>query len=168
MRCDLSVRITALAEAGELDLTIAKGMPGESVVEGSTGWRLLNRDPMAWLAGDGSNAMDRRPLPLAVFHEGCVFRMAAITALAAQGISWRPAFVGGSYTALRHAVAAGLAVTPLPRSLKAPGLVEVRAGLPELPASELIVRFGPGEVLPSARRLLELFEAYLRGDIEHP
>jgi DNA-binding transcriptional LysR family regulator len=122
---------------------------------------------MAWLAGEGSNAMDRRPLPLAVFHEGCVFRMAAITALAARSISWRPAFVGASYTALRH-VAAGLAVTPLPRSLKAPGLVEVRAGLPELPASELIVRFGPGEVLPSARRLLELFEAYLLGDVEHP
>ncbi|MDP3421799.1 MAG: LysR substrate-binding domain-containing protein, partial [Thiobacillus sp.] len=168
VRCDLSVRITALAEAGELDLAIAKGMPGESVVEGSTGWRLLNRDPMAWLAGEGSNAMDQRPLPLAVFHEGCVFRMAAITALAARGISWRLAFVGGSYTALRHAVAAGFAVTPLPRSLKAPGLVEVRVGLPELPASELIVRFGPGEVLPSARRLLDLFEAYLRGDVEHP
>ncbi|MDP3169781.1 MAG: LysR substrate-binding domain-containing protein, partial [Polaromonas sp.] len=168
VRCDLSVRITALAEAGELDLAIAKGMPGESVVEGSTGWRLLNRDHMAWLAGEGSNAMDRRPLPLAVFHEGCVFRMAAITALAARGISWRLAFVGGSYTALRHAVAAGLAVTPLPRSLKAPGLVEVRVGLPELPASELIVRFGPGEILPSAQRLLDLFEAYLRGDVEHP
>lgn len=168
VRCDLAVRITALAEAGELDLAIAKGMPGESVVEGSTGWRLLNRDPMAWLASEGSNAMDRRPLPLAVFHEGCVFRMAAITALAARGISWRLAFVGGSYTALRHAVAAGFAVTPLPRSLKAPGLVEVRVGLPELPASELIVRFGPGEVLPSARRLLDLFEAYLRGDVEHP
>ena len=168
VRCDLSVRITALAEAGELDLAIAKSMPGQSVVEGSTGWRLLNRDPMAWLAGEGSNAMDRRPLPLAVFHEGCVFRMAAITALAARGISWRLAFVGGSYTALRHAVAAGFAVTPLPRSLKALGLVEVRVGLPELPASELIVRFGPSEVLPSARRLLDLFEAYLRGDVEHP
>jgi len=163
VRCDLSVRITALAEAGELDLAIAKGM-----AEGSNGWRLLNRDPMAWLAGEGSNAMDRRPLPLAVFHEGCVFRMAAITALAARGISWRAAFVGSSYTALRHAVAAGLAVTPLPRSLIAPGLVEVRASLPELPASELIVRFGPGEVLPSARRLLDLFEAYLRGDAECP
>ncbi|OZA23323.1 MAG: hypothetical protein B7X91_13855 [Hydrogenophilales bacterium 17-64-11] len=168
VRCDLSVRITALAEAGELDLAIAKGMPGESVVEGSTGWRLLNRDPMAWLAGEGSNAMDQRPLPLAVFHEGCVFRMAAITALAARGISWRLAFVGGSYTALRHAVAAGFAVTPLPRSLKVPGLVEVRVGLPELPASELIVRFGPGEVLPSARRLLDLFEAYLLDEVEHP
>jgi len=46
--------------------------------------------------------------------------------------------------------------------------VEVRASLPELPASELIVRFGPGEVLPSARRLLDLFEAYLRGDAECP
>ncbi len=116
---------------------------------------------MAWLAGEGSNAMDRRPLPLAVFHEGCVFRMAAIAALAAQDIPWRVAFVGSSYTALRHAVAAGLTVTLLPRGLLAPGLVEVRAGLPELPASELIARFGPGEVLPSARRLLALFEECL-------
>lgn len=163
VRCDLSVRLATLAEAGELDLAIAKRMQDEPLGDFDAGWRLLSREPMAWLAGEGSNAMDRRPLPLAVFHEGCVFRIAAIAALAAQDIPWRVAFVGSSYTALRYAVAAGLAVTPLPRDLLAPGLVEVRAGLPELPASELIARFGPGEVLPSARRLLALFQDCLRG-----
>ncbi len=161
VRCDLSARLTVLADAGELDLAIAKRMPDGKEAEASLHWRRLSRDPLVWLAGEGSNAPDRRPLPLAVFHEGCVFRMAAIATLANAGIPWRAAFVASSYTALRHAVATGLAVTPLPRNLLAPGLVEAGAGLPELPVSELIARFGPGEVLPSARRLLALFEAGL-------
>lgn len=163
VRCDLSARLTTLAETGELDLTIAKRMLDEHEGSAGAGWHRLSREPMAWLAGEGSNAMDRRPLPLAVFHEGCVFRMVAISTLAAQDIPWRMAFVASSYTALRHAVAAGLAVTPLPRGLLATGLVEVRAGLPELPASELIAGFGPGNVLPAARRLLSLFEERLQG-----
>ncbi len=164
VRCDLSTRLATMVEAGELDLAIAKRVPSHPVSanDDADGWRLLGRDPLAWLAGEGSNAMDQRPLPLAVFHEGCVFRMAAIAVLAAHGIPWRAAFVGSSYTALRHAIAASQVITPLPRSLLAPGLVEIRSGLPELPPSELIARFGPGDVLPSARYLLELFEACLR------
>ncbi len=162
VRCDLSARLTVLVEAGELDLAITKRMPGGKETDPSTPWRRLSGDPLVWLAGEGSNAPDRRPLPLAVFHEGCVFRMAAIAALASAGIPWRAAFVASSYTALRHAVATGLAVTPLPRGLLAPGLVEAGTGLPELPVSELIARFGPGAVLPSARRLLALFETRLR------
>lgn len=162
VRCDLSIRLANLAEAGELDLAIAKRVPDHPAANDADGWQVVSRDPLVWLAGEGSNAVDQRPLPLAVFHEGCVFRMAAIAALAAHGIPWRAAFTGSSYTALRHAVAASQVITPLPRSLLAPGLVEIRSGLPELPPSELIARFGPGDVLPSARYLLGLFEACLQ------
>lgn len=156
VRCDLSVRLAAQAEAGELDLAIVKRVAGDTGPGGD--WRVLRREPLVWFAGEGSNAIEQRPLPLAVFHEGCVIRMAAIGALAGAGLAWRTAFVGSSFTALRHALAAGIAITPLPRSLAGAGLVEIRDGLPALPDSELIARFGPGEVLPSARRLADLFE----------
>lgn len=155
VRCDLSARLAALLEAGELDLAIAKRVVGGSGETQNDGWQLLRREPAIWC---GSRSVTQRPLPLAIFHEGCAFRMAAITALAAQGIPWRAAFVGNSFVTLRQAVAAGLAITALPRSL-ALGLPEWQGTepLPPLPAVELVARLGPGEVAPAARRLLQMF-----------
>ncbi len=161
VRCDLSVRLAAQTEAGELDLAIAKRIAGQFQPAEGAEWKLLRREPLIWLTGEGSDAARQSPLPLAVFHEGCVFRVAALAALTGAGLPWTTAFVGSSYTAMRHAVASGLAVTPLPLSLATTGLVQVREGLPALPEAELVARFGPGETLSSARYLLELFERQL-------
>lgn len=161
VRCDLSARLAALLETGELDLAIAKRVIGAGWGEENKdgGWQLLRREPAIWC---GSRTVTQRPLPLAVFHEGCAFRMAAIAALATQGIPWRAAFVGNSFVTLRQAVAAGLAITALPRSL-ALGLPEWQGEeeLPPLPEVELVARLGPGEVAPAARRLLQMFAARL-------
>lgn len=159
VRCDLSVRLAALVEAGELDIAIAKRVVAGTTAEHLADWRVLRREPLVWFAGEGSNAIDQRPLPLAVFHEGCVFRMAAIAALAGSEIPWRLAFVGSSFTAMRHALTAGMAITPLPRSMLTAGLIEIRKGLPPLPDTELTCRFGPGEVLLAAHHLEQLFES---------
>lgn len=157
VRCDLSVRLNAALEAGELDLAIIKRVSAaHEMLE--PGWRILRREPLVWLAGERSQPGAERPLPLALFHEGCVFRVAALAALAQAGLPWQVAFVGNSYTGIRHAVAAGLAITPLPQSLLGPGLVQIREGLPPLPDSLMVARFGSAEPLPSARLLLELFE----------
>lgn len=161
VRCDLSARLAALLDAGELDLAIAKRVIGAgwSADNKDDDWLLLRREPAIWC---GSRSVTQRPLPLAVFHEGCAFRMAAIAALATQGIPWRTAFVGNSFVTLRQAVAAGLAITALPRSL-ALGLPEWQGEeeLPSLPEVELVARLGPGEVAPAARRLLQMFAARL-------
>ncbi|NTV97029.1 MAG: LysR family transcriptional regulator, partial [Thiobacillus sp.] len=82
VRCDLSTRLAAQAEAGDLDIAIAKRVAGQESPARGEAWRVLRREPLAWLTGEGSNAVDLRPLPLAVFHEGCVFRVAAAAALA--------------------------------------------------------------------------------------
>lgn len=162
LRCDLSVRLAALVADGELDLAIAKRMAPIDGRDEAGEWQVLRRDPLVWVTGEGSNAVDERPLPLAVFHEGCVFRMAAIAALAAHDIPWRAAFVGSSFASLRHALMSGMAVAALPRSLAAPGLLESLHSLPPLPESELVARFGPGEVLPAARHLVALLQQRLR------
>lgn len=159
VRCDLSIRLAALVEAGELDIAIAKRVVTGTATESFAEWRMLRREPLVWFAGKGSNAIDQRPLPLAVFHEGCVFRMAAIAALAGSEIPWRLAFVGSSFTAMRHALSAGIAITPLPRSMATAGLIEIREGLPSLPDAELTSRFGPGDVLSAAQHLERLFES---------
>lgn len=161
VRCDLSVRLAKALESGELDLVIAKRVPSDGEPDGTSDWRLLRREPLVWFSGAGSNAVDQRPLPLALFHEGCVFRMAAVSALASAAIAWRTAFSGSSFTALRHAVAAGLAVTPLPRSLATVGLVELQQTLPALPEAQLTTRLAPGPTHPAAHRLIEIFAARL-------
>ena len=159
LRCDISARLAAAVEAGELDLALVKrvGDGGGATVG------VLRREPMVWFVGEGSAAHRRTPLPVAVFHEGCVFRVAALAALAKAQRPWQISYAGNGFAGIRHAVAAGLAVTPLPRSLAGPGLVEVRGELPELPMAELITCFPSGEPSPAARRLVELIEARLWG-----
>jgi len=158
LRCDISARLAAAVEAGELDLALVKRV-GESAAPGE----VLRREPMVWFVGEGSDAHRRRPLPVAVFHEGCVFRVAALAALAKAEIPWQLSYVGNGFTGIRHAVAAGLAVTPLPRSLAGPGLVEVRPTLPELPMAELVTCWPAGEASPAARRLVALIQERLWG-----
>lgn len=159
LRCDISVRLAAALDAGELDLAVTKRV-GEKAAAGA---RVLRREALVWFVGDSSDAHRRRPLPLAVFHEGCVFRVAALAALAKAEIAAQPIFVGNSFTGIRHAVAAGMAVTPLPRSMACAGLVQVKSGLPKLPTTELVAHFAPGEASAAAKRLVDLLEERLWG-----
>lgn len=161
VHCDLSARLVARAESGEFDLVLAKQSSAQPLVESSSPWRVIKREALLWALGEGSNAAERTPLPIGVFHEGCVFRAAALAALGGAQQSWQLAFVGSSYTALRHAVLAGLAVAPLPESLLGNGLMAQRKGLPELPGSELLARVGDAPARPAAEHLLRLFETLL-------
>lgn len=162
LRSELSVRLAAALDADELDLVLLKrtGDPappqGDMVRE-----RLLRREPLIWLTGEGREAPWQRPLPLALFHEGCVFRVAVLAALAQAGVEPVLRFTGHSATGIGHAVAAGLGVTALPRSLMRPGLREVREGLPPLPDSLLLARWRGAQLPGAAQVLLELLQERL-------
>ncbi len=162
VRCDLSVKLAAQLEAGELDLALAKRVAGQPAATLGEGWQVLRREPLCWFRADGSEAGEQRPLPLAVFHEGCVFRGAALGALAASGQRGEVRFTGSSITALRHAVLAGLAIAPLPASLSVAGMHPIGTGLPDLPDCELVARFAAGDVPPAAQRLWALLAEQLR------
>lgn len=161
VRCDLSVRLIEQVEKGELDLALARRLSTVSAADAPHGWRVMRREPLVWATGEGSIAIDQSPLPIGVFHEGCVLRTAALAALAAAHIPWRPAFIGSSFSTLRHAVVSGLAVTPLPKSVLLPGMVEVKDLLPELPVIETIIGFAPGEALSAARQFEQIVEKQL-------
>ncbi|WP_231067570.1 LysR family transcriptional regulator [Ideonella dechloratans] len=162
LRSDLSVRLGQALEAGELDLAIVKRVgAGAPQPPAGLGERGLRQEALVWFTGEGSEAAHQRPLPLAVFQEGCVFRVAGLAALAQAGIEPVLRFTGHSATGIRHAVAAGLAVAPLPRGMAQPGLVAVRQGLPPLPATALVARWRGAEPLASAAHLLELLQRQL-------
>ncbi|MCE1241639.1 LysR substrate-binding domain-containing protein [Oryzomicrobium sp.] len=157
LECDLSARLAARVQAGELDMALIKRIGTQPTAEGRPLWR----EPMVWVTGERGGAAQERPLPLALFQETCIFRVVAQAALSQAGIPWRQAFSGHSHTGLRQAVAAGLAVTPLPASLLGPGLARVRDGLPALPDVEWVALFAPDGEWPAATRLVEMFEARL-------
>jgi DNA-binding transcriptional LysR family regulator len=157
LECDLSAPLAARVQTGELDIALVKRIGVQPTAEGRSLWR----EPMVWATGERSTAQHERPLPLALFPQACIFRVEAQAALGRAGISWCQAFSGHSHSGLRQAVAAGLAVTPLPMSLVGRGLVRVRDVLPPLPDVEWVALSAPGREWPAVTRLVDMFEARL-------
>ena len=157
LECDLSARLVARVEAGELDMALIKRIGERPTAAGRTLWR----EPMVWAGGAHSSAVAERPLPLALFHEGCIFRVVAQAALTQAGIPWRLAFAGHSHTGIRHVLRAGLAVSPLPLSLLGDGLQRLTEGLPPLPEVEWVALTGASGEWPAVQRLIAMFEARL-------
>lgn len=155
-----------LADGG-LDVALYKHC-GEAAPAAS---QILWQEPLVWMAGDayqdGSPERAEATLPLALFGENCVFRLAVTAALARSGTVWALQYSGSSTTGLCHAVRCGLGLTALPRSLLAPGVVEISAlgeqKLPELPPARLLAEYAPGAVTSAAQRfVLMMGEAMAR------
>ena len=135
IRCDRSWQALGALEAGEIDLALVTQPCGRS------GGTLVRREPLVWAVALGS-AVDRQdPLPLALFGPGCIYREAALAALDESGRGWRHAYNSASRDGLDVAVAAGLAVTVVPKStltkdLRILGPVQ---GFPGLPPIEILL-----------------------------
>jgi len=111
--CDTSPRLRKRFDCGKLDVMLTTEKAGE----GSH----LHRLDLAWLVADHGGPLDESPLPLALFHEGCLYRHNCLTALENAGISYRVAYSSPSMAGVLAAVRAGLAVAPVKRSSRVPG-----------------------------------------------
>jgi DNA-binding transcriptional LysR family regulator len=160
LRCDLSITLQQAVDNGELELAVFKRVRGNENAPLNGNERVLWHEPLVWMCSERDSPEERRPLPLGLYQDGCVFRAAALATLARHGLPWQIVFSGHSYTGLRHAVTAGLAVTPQPRRLLAPGMRIVH-DLPALPDMEIAVKFAKGDILPAALRLTDLLQEHL-------
>ncbi len=122
-------------ERGEIDLALVTQGHGES------GGVVLHREPLVWVGAVGQCAQDEDPLPLAVFHDACIFRRHAIEALDAAGRNWRIAYTNQSIAGVFAAVETGLAVGTILASNLRPGLTVLGAaeGLPPLPEVTILM-----------------------------
>ncbi len=129
VRCAGSTELQLALEADEVDLAIMSSEPGHD--EGHE----LMLDQLIWVAAEGSDIYQQRPLPLAIYPASSKFYEWAINALKASSIPHRTVFSGSSVLVLQAAVSAGLAVAPLLRSANRLKLKEVgqEHGLPDLP-----------------------------------
>lgn len=153
IQADPAAQVRAALGDGRLDLAVYKDCTDSL----PAGVRVLRDEPLCWVAGEAyrdSLALLDGVLPLALFGENCVFRLAASAALAQAGWRWQGVYQGSSLTGLRHALHHGLGLGLLPASLLGAGLVAVSdcAGraLPPLPRARLLAEAGPAAGAPGA------------------
>jgi DNA-binding transcriptional LysR family regulator len=122
-------------DAGRLDVVFAKRPLGTS--RGRFAWR----EPLRWAASDAFDFGPGTVLPLALYREHSVSRDAALIALRDSDVTWEIVFTSPSFTGVRAAALAGLAVTPLPASVVNNGLRALgpESGLPALPDLEFAI-----------------------------
>src|SRR3954462_11389289 len=115
---------------------------------------LLAKERASWVESHPLEVKANEPLPLALYHSGCLFRKWALEALDRSGRAWRLAVISHSLAAVQAGAAEGLAVTVVkqgtrPRSLTVLGKAD---GLPKLPVAE--IRLHTASPLSPAGRFL--------------
>lgn len=159
IECRGSDDLAAMVRAGELDIAIVTVGPELAGVE------RIHTEPLRWLAPPDRPVEHERPLPLAIWQPGCVWRALTLEALERAGIEHRIAYTGWNGTALMTTVRAGLAVTALPAGFMGRGLrpVPAEAQLPPLGAFDVGLvrsRLGPVRLVDAFRT--EVIAAFAR------
>lgn len=133
VQCDTSAQ---LLQRHDLDLSIVTCEPGHEIGQ------FLREEPVRWMQAIGSSALERSPLPVAVFNHGCFCRLWMCNALETAGIDYRVAYSSHSLSAILAMTGTGLAVTAQLHSLATPELEiinEEEAGLPRLPSARIML-----------------------------
>ncbi|HXT82142.1 MAG TPA: LysR substrate-binding domain-containing protein [Acetobacteraceae bacterium] len=138
--CASSDHLVQKLKADELDLTL--------VSEGNEPrhWPSMPlwRGPLTWVTSTRYAPHRQDPLPLALAHEQCSWRAAAVEALEKAGRHYRVAYMSGTQAGTHAAVLAGLAVTVCAITVLPEGLRQMRPdeGLPKLPAFGILMLKG--------------------------
>lgn len=118
-------------DKGLLDIALVEMMAD------SEGGVRLRRDALVWVGSRDHNLISQRPLPLAVFNEGCNHRLHATELLKDAGISHRIAFTSQSRAGVLAAVRAGIGIGIIPLHTLEDDLIILHEGLPPLPETEV-------------------------------
>ncbi len=127
---DHSSQLRASIERGTMDIALITCQ-----VEEAQTAEILRRETLVWAGMKGGIAVERTPLPISVWEDGCIWRKAAVTALEAQSRAYHVTFKSAHISAQKAGIRADLAVAPLPSSALDAGVVEIDKahGLPVLP-----------------------------------
>lgn len=151
MRCENSDVIKECVDKGELDLGICTQI--------SEGGQVIAHDSVVWAASPEFVLQKHKPLSLATFEEGCIFRTWALQALEKAGIAYRIVYVSRSISGLLDAVRAGFAIAPIiksnvPLDLKIAGIED---SLPVLPVSNIALH----KTRKVSSKIIDCFSEYV-------
>ncbi|MCW3150211.1 LysR substrate-binding domain-containing protein [Stutzerimonas stutzeri] len=140
-----------LLQRQDLDLTIVTREPGTEIGQ------LLRQERFVWAEAAGFDLHQQRPIPLAMFNNGCFCRAWVCNALDAADIDYRIAYTSPSLAAIMALVGAGLAVTAQLHSLIAPELriLGEAEGLPALPQCSIVLLRNPRSQSPVSETLAD-------------
>jgi len=162
--CAASPELDEAVNGGRVDLSLVECVASEADGE------VVRVEPLVWVKGRGSDAWQRRPLPLSMVDERCAFRPVVLGALADEGIAWRTVFESGNIEATAATVRAGLAITAwlvstVPADLET--LAPDAAGLPALPPFAICLRL-PATVQPAAQEFARYVRESMRRGAGNP
>lgn len=128
---DSSKNLLDMVRAKTIDLSL---VTCESGIEGTGVAEVLFRERLVWATVRGGIAVEKTPLPISVWDEGCLWRKAGTASLERQNRAYRIAFQSANISGQRAAVLADLAISPMALSALGGQIVEVdaRHGLPSL------------------------------------
>jgi len=128
--CDLSNDLLDKLQKDKIDICLRNTRHIEP------GGKFLREEPVIWAGPKDSDPENRSPLPIAVFHQGCIYREWAIQALERQNIPYRIAYSSPSISGILAAVKSGLAVAPIGTSILSSDLRTISTEtLPALPSA---------------------------------
>ena len=159
MHPDVQLRVVALSSNqlrrliadNQLDVTIA------TVGDKLTPIGNILQEPLHWVASHDMKCLEQKILPLGLCVGPCPFRDQITSYLASMGIRWREEYVSESLRTISTAVAAGLAITALPKIAVSSELkiIDNFDGFDPLPAIELgIFRSDRSEDRPDLNDLI--------------
>jgi DNA-binding transcriptional LysR family regulator len=134
--------------AGRLDLAVIEEPLGSETGE------TLAVDRLVWVGAQGGTAHHRRPLPISIVADVCVFKAPVLAALDGRDGGWRTVFENGGLEATFATVRADLAIsawlaTTVPQDL---AVLPSAAGLPDLPVFAITLQ-GGSPVSPAVAEL---------------
>lgn len=126
-----SKELACRVSKGQLDLAMVTcattdycGLPVE----------VLCKEKLVWAGLKGGVAIEQNPLPISVWEDGCVWRMAALNSLEKANRDYKVTFKSAYVSGQKAALKADLAVAPLPVAACEGDVIVLgpEAGLPDL------------------------------------
>ena len=129
VRCEFGTKFHKSVEQGELDLAVCA----------QAGTTAFFEEQTVWASARGFYIDETMPVPLALFDRACWWRDAAINALQQAERPFRIAYSSESFSGVRAAISAGLAVGVISRSTvdQSMRVLGNQEGFPTLPKTGL-------------------------------
>lgn len=124
IECDLTLNLFSRFKQNEFDLVLVKMDRPEDFPNGLDVWS----EPLRWV-GDANLIDSKKPVPLVLSPQPCVYRASATKALENAGRSWRLVFSSHSYAGTIAAVKAGMGISVMPYTMIPEGLHAIESHL---------------------------------------
>ena len=149
LHCEASPVLKEMVKADGLDLAMIE--EPISLAEGD----ILRVEPLVWIGKPGGRAHAKRPLPVSLVAESCVFRPGIQDALDDKGLSWRTVFENGNLNATMATVRSDMSITAGLKSLVPPEFIILTntEDLPDLQSFAISLYPPDKELHASAREL---------------